>query len=168
MKTNVFKKLVAVFCILLCTTFISCEKTINENDPEDVIIVNMICNQTNIEIFSQNDNLEIMFYIDNANNFVSSGYVSSGSGHSGYMIEFASVGQVSCISDIQYIPNGGWNGRLAVVPGNGYVVRKCFDEHLQYTTNYQYARIYVVDYLLNTSGEIIGATIKYQTPWHIE
>jgi hypothetical protein len=166
MKTNAFVKFVAVFCILLCTAFISCEKTINK-EPEDVIMVNMICNQTDIVIFSQNENYEINFHIDNANNFVSNGYVT-GPQHSGYMIEFASVGRVSCISDIQNIPNGGWNGKLAVIPSNGYVVRKCFDEHLQYTTNYQYARIYVVDYLLNTSGEIIGATVKYQTPWHIE
>ena len=40
------------------------------------------------------------------------------------------------------------------VPGYGYLVRAS-----------GYARIYVVDYITSIGGEIIGATIKYQSPF---
>lgn len=68
---------------------------------------------------------------------------------------FSSFGEVSGLGNVSYIPKTGWADRMAVIPGNGYVAY----------ANGQYYRIYVVDYATSTLGGIIGADVKYQTPF---
>lgn len=86
-------------------------------------------------------------HIDEANNF--EGYYTD--------VEFVSLGEVSGLSKITSIPTTGWSKSAAVIPGHGYVAR----------CNGNYARIYVVDYTVATSGGIMGATIKYQAPFQM-
>ena len=71
------------------------------------------------------------------------------------------IGKVNGLGDIRKIPQSGWAKKALVVPGYGYIVERWKED------NYipHCARIYVVDYMLDTSGGIIGATIKYQSPW---
>ena len=80
-------------------------------------------------------------YIDSANNFAGA--------------EFASIGEVNGLGNVSYIPKSGWASRVSVAPGHGYVAYK----------NGTYYRIYVIGYIIDTMGGIIGADIKYQTPF---
>lgn len=77
-------------------------------------------------------------YIDSANNFAGA--------------EFASIGEVNGLGNVSYIPMSGWASRVSVTPGHGYVAYK----------DGVYYRIYVIDYIVDTMGGIIGADIKYQ------
>lgn len=69
--------------------------------------------------------------------------------------KFASIGAVRGLGNIINIPTTGWASEVAVVPGNGYVAY----------SNDKFYRIYVVNYILNTSNGIIGADVKYQDPF---
>lgn len=80
-------------------------------------------------------------YIDSANNFAGA--------------EFASIGEVNGLGNVSYIPMSGWASRVSVTPGHGYVAYK----------NGTYYRIYVIGYIVDTMGGIIGADIKYQAPF---
>lgn len=71
----------------------------------------------------------------------------------------ASVGKVKGLSSIKKIPTTGWAEQVAIMPGYGYVIRAWHDD---------YIRLYVVQYMENTSGGIMGCTIKYQAPWEPE
>lgn len=69
---------------------------------------------------------------------------------------FADLGPVNGLGNVSYIPKEGWARQVMVVPGHGYVAR----------IYYKYYRIYVIDYAYSTMGGIIGADIKYQTPFY--
>ena len=85
------------------------------------------------------------FYIDEGDNFAN-----------GY---FASIGEVNGLGNISYIPKTGWASKIAVTPGCGYVAYNEYDD--------TYYRIYVTGYIIgSTSYGIIGAYVKYQTPFH--
>lgn len=81
--------------------------------------------------------------------------------------EVANVGQVTGLGDVTEKPSSGWSNTVAVEVGHGYVVR--FKKSGYYSTAnlpYVYARVYVVENLISsTSGGVIGAKIKYQTPF---
>jgi len=122
-------------------------------DPEGTVVVNMNSgssgNYIDIGIGSS-------IQINAANNFV--GYSS---------VEFASVGEVTGLSKVTSIPTSGWAKSVAVVPGTGYVAR-CHNATYSngtYTYYYKYARLYVVERTINTAGGIMGATVKYQSPF---
>ena len=85
------------------------------------------------------------FYIDEGDNFAN-----------GY---FASIGSVNGLGNISYIPKTGWASKISVTPGCGYVAYNEYDD--------TYYRIYVTGYIIgSTSYGIIGAYVKYQTPFH--
>lgn len=100
-------------------------------------------------------------------------YGGSYQGHGG---EISSMGPVDDLGGVKKIPEGGWSKKSAVQPGYGYVVRLKQDEKTstdgQCTINTKnicrYARIYVVDWDVSTTGGIIGATIRYQDNWKTE
>ena len=96
-------------------------------------------------------------HIDNADNFEINwkrGAVAA---------EIVCVGEVDGLAAIKSIPTKGWVDKAVVIPGYGYIVRNM---GIWYQGNYvAYARIYVVDYVYDTSGVTIGATIKYQSPF---
>lgn len=68
---------------------------------------------------------------------------------------FVSLGAVRGLGNVSTIPTSGWADQVAVEPGYGYVA----------FSNNQFYRIYVVDNIVNTSGGVIGADIKYQKPF---
>lgn len=78
----------------------------------------------------------------------------------GYSIEFCVVGWVSGLGNVRVAPELGWALDVAALKGYGYLVR-----NKDATGHYTYARMYVVDYMVNTSGGIIGAYVKYQSPF---
>ncbi len=87
--------------------------------------------------------LDNNFYIDDANNF-SDGY-------------FVSLGEMKGLGNVTRIPKHGWSNKAAVVPGNGYVAYDSYDG---------FYRLFVTSYTVNTMNEIIGADVKYQTPFY--
>ena len=84
--------------------------------------------------------------IDEANNFFGSDFY------------FTSLGSMQGLGNVTRIPSIGWGRKAAVIPGNGYVAYRSYG-------NREFYRIYVDSYILNTSNEILGATIKYQQPF---
>lgn len=160
-KNNLWSLLTIVVAAMLSVGFASCgddddndsgkrddgkqqTDTKSNQDPEGTVVLNM----TN----GSKDNwydigLGRQIHIDEANNFV--GYYAD--------VEFVSLGEVSGLGKITSIPSTGWSKSAAVVPGNGYIAR-CGN---------RYARIFVVDYTVATSGGIMGATIKYQSPFQL-
>ncbi len=162
MKRNVYFKSVLITMGLMVSSmfFLACssddgdgneDKTIvSDKDPDGTIVVNM-------NNGSRDNYVSIPYYvhIDEANNFV--GEYSN--------VKFASVGQVSGLSKITKIPSDGWSSSIAVVPGTGYLMLFSGCDLSSYRSEYQITRIYVVDYIVGTSGGIIGATIKYQYPF---
>ena len=87
--------------------------------------------------------------IDEANNFCS---------NDDYY--FTSLGSMQGLGNVTRIPSIGWGRKAAVIPGNGYVAYYSYSYG-----NGGFYRIYVDSYILNTSNEILGATIKYQQPF---
>ena len=70
-------------------------------------------------------------------------------------VKIATVGAVTGLGNVSKIPTTGWADAVAVIPGNGYVA------YIKGT----FVRIYVVDFITNTAGGIIGAEVKYQYPF---
>ena len=130
-------------------------------DPEGTIVLNMHQDGGSYGYYTlgfnyNNDGgysfvFQFDLKINSANNFQT---------YSGYT-EIVSVGSVSGLSGVVQAPRNGWATSAAVVPGTGYVLRF---KNPNTEKNY-YMRLYVVDYITNTSGGIIGATVKYQCPW---
>lgn len=87
--------------------------------------------------------LDDNFYIDDADNF-SGGY-------------FVSLGEMKGLGNVTRIPKHGWSSKTAVVPGTGYVA---------YNSYGRFYRLFVTSYTVNTMNEIIGADVKYQTPFY--
>lgn len=118
--------------------------------------------------------------IDGGNNFCmrefSEDYYDYDAGEYKYLgmwyAEICSVGKVDDLSDIDRIPNdnAGWtDGKMAVQPGRGYVVRaRRHNADLSYTS-YKYMRLRVDSWEEGTNGiitnVIIGAVVTYQGPF---
>ena len=81
-------------------------------------------------------------YIDAANNFAGT--------------DFTSIETVKGLGNVTKIPFTGWARQLSVKPGCGYVAFMA----------QTFVRIYVEDFIKNASGEVIGASIKYQAPFY--
>ncbi len=82
--------------------------------------------------------------------------------------DVACVGTVAGLGNIRVRPEVGWASKTAVLPGYGYILRtRSQDDPDGNPTpdGYNYCRVYVVDYLTSTGGGIIGATVKYQSPF---
>lgn len=96
------------------------------------------------------------FEIDDANNLLE------------YEGEIVSIGETSGLGAIRNRPEKGWAFQSAVIPKCGYILRhkSMSDKNGKPTRDgYNYCRIYVVDYIKSTDGGIIGATVKYQSPF---
>ena len=125
------------------------------SDPNGTVVANIRNGyQTELYIFPA-----IPIQIDDINNFTTpTGWLPG--------LAIVSVGQVSGLGSIKTIPQSGWSSSVAVVPSCGYVVATPWQE--DGSINYDelcYARMYVEDYILSTSGGIIGAKVKYQSPF---
>lgn len=136
------------------------EKTENlsNQDPEGTVVLNMMKNDETDKPTNRYSIAIGTIYMDVANNLV--GYGTE---------EFVTVGKVNGLGKITQIPVSGWATKVALVPGTGYVMRV----KNPVKKSYDYARIYVVDYIGqtynddfgNTSSGITGVTIKYQAPF---
>ena len=73
-------------------------------------------------------------------------------------VTFVSLGNMSGLANVKQIPTTGWASKVAVVPGNGYIA---YDN-----LTGSYYRLYVTDYIVSTTGGIIGADVKYQVPFY--
>lgn len=163
------KKLFNKYLFLLCVAFgalifSSCSKdddAENDNgvvinpdknipDPKGTITMNMMVGDGDDKRVTINDFGKIQ--INSAYNFVGYDY--------GY--SFVSLGKMKGLGNVTAIPQDGWNRSVAVNPGDGYVVR-CKEYYG--STQYIYARLYVVSEIAGTSGGIIGYTIKCQAPF---
>lgn len=126
----------------------------NVPDPTGTVTLNIMIGDDGIKSFFINDFGTIL--IDRDHNFY---------GGDGYDYSFVSLGKMKGLGNITAIPQGEWNSCVAVVPGEGYVVRRN-DPH--YNDSYNcYARLYVVREIGQTSGGV-GYTIKYQAPFVLE
>ena len=72
-----------------------------------------------------------------------------------YGMKITTIGAVTGLGNVSKIPTTGWADAVAIIPGNGYVA--CI--------NGSFVRIYVIDFITNTAGGIIGAEVKYQYPF---
>ena len=164
--------LATTMAAVLCVSFASCgddddnvvspkndgyQQTdiLSNQDPEGTVTLNMN-NGTKDNFYDLGSICKVR--IDEANNFV-------GYSYQGYMgvpnyPEFVAVGAVKGLSDVKTIPTNVWSKTVAVVPGTGYIVKRNDADFYN-----RYIRIYVVDYIVDTNGGIIGATIKYQAPF---
>ena len=122
-------------------------------DPEGTVTVNITNNGRDGEVALPD--LGVYIYIDEGNNFrlYSSGYSAS----------IVSLGAMKGLGNVVSVPTEGWSSSVAVMPGNGYAVRSSYNYGNIRTNNY--ARLYVDSYMTNTSGGIMGATVKYQSPF---
>lgn len=135
-------------------------------DPEGTIIV-QVRNSNNggtrvspDGFISYYDNLnygynQSYFWIDEADNLTCGGDV-------------VCIGKVAGLGNIRERPEVGWADEAALLPGYGYILRgpSKYDQDEKPTLDgYNYCRVYVVDYLTSTGGGIIGATVKYQSPF---
>ncbi len=67
------------------------------------------------------------------------------------------LGIVNGLGSITTIPTSGYSSQTSVELNHGYVIQlECGI----------YARLYVVDWIVNTSNGIIGAKVKYQFPFN--
>ena len=152
------KKYLLLLLLLLPLAITSCggddkdEPESTANDPEGTIIANLsntfhgIGNgyyEDGIDMY----NTEGCLGLNSSNNLEAAGW---------YYGEIVSIGKVKNLSSITKIPETGWGSQVAAIPSYGYVYR-----FKDYYSAWRYARIYVVDYIKNTSGGIIGVTIKY-------
>lgn len=87
------------------------------------------------------------------------GIFISGSDLSPWAADMVGVGKVKGLAAIKSVPKSGWTYKVAIKPGYGYIVRGHHD------SSPSYARIYCVDYLYDSSGDKIGAVLKYECPW---
>lgn len=128
-------------------------------DPEGTIIV-QVRNSNNggtevypdgfIRRWSDNTHYSDYFYIDRADNLACR------------YGEVICIGKVAGLGNIRERPEVGWADQAAVLPGYGYILRSS-DKNAP--DGYNYCRVYVVGYLTSTGGGIIGATVKYQSPF---
>ena len=161
------KKFLIFLLLLLPLAIASCggddkdEPETTANDPEGTITANLM-NTFYCQGYYWYDGIELD--LDSFNHMTcylglnSSNNLQAPDG----MVKIVSVGKVKGLSSITKLPESGWAEQTAAIPGNGYIY-KCTD--LWETHDLDYAIIYVVDYIKNTSGGIIGVTIKYKNHW---
>lgn len=151
---------VAGLCIGSCSgdDELGNESSITVNDPDGTIIANL---QNTFHAAGNgywDDGIEMngvnnsCLGLNPANNLQAAGW---------YTGQIVSIGKVKGLSSVTKIPESGWAGQAAALPGYGYVYRNS-----TYNSNWYYARIYVIDYIVDTTGGIIGVTIKYQPLWN--
>lgn len=183
-KMKIKNVMAYVMMALLSVTFASCTKEngsgSNDNTGIEVRIINRANDGYMIEMAWEEKVLfEYYFHgedcsyynegsadlgIDGYNNFYlrqNSYYTTTG--HPKANATIASIGGVSGLSKVRQIPQSGWTDRVAVNPGNGYVIK--FEGNCESGTFCHYARVYVEEWIESTSGGIIGAIVRYEGNW---
>ena len=120
----------------------------DEIDPEGTVVAN-IKNYDSYDLKNHRQDSgrlqigDFNLFMDITNNF----YVNG---------EMVTVGAVKGLASVVSLPENGWTKYVGAIPGYAYIA----------SVGGKYTRIYVIDYMKDSSGDIIGATIKYQYPWN--
>lgn len=118
-----------------------------EGDPEGTVTVN-IGNDGKTIMLTDNTGIKM----DQNNNFIMY--------NTHNMADIASLGKAYGLLDVNIVPMAaGWSKTVAVLPNYAYLIRENNYGH-------SYIRLYVEDYVTNTSGGIMGAKVKYQYPFY--
>jgi len=86
-----------------------------------------------------------------------------------YLVSICDFGEVNGLGYIIEIPKAGFttpmatNSAVACETGHGYVMK--FENKNSSSTAPQYIRLYVVESLINTAGEIMGKKVQYEYPF---
>ncbi|MBR1415636.1 MAG: hypothetical protein IJ570_07225 [Prevotella sp.] len=153
MRIKKYWMMLAITLVSLCT--ISCgedddddangsETTITANDPEGTVVVNLANDNKKIHIpdtplrMTAANNIELM----EGRGIISVGKVKN--------LAAVTAERAKC-----YDQSSWGQYTVAALPGYGYIA----------VGFYRLTRFYVVDYIVDTSGGIMGVTIKYQTDW---
>lgn len=163
-------KLLSLALMVLCITLASCQKDgastssgggshpgniTNCDDPEGTITANLRNDSGYLTI------LDGTLKMNTADNFVFDG-------QSYHTRTFVNIGEVDGLGCVDNIPELGWSNQVAVIPGNGYIVKDKYDNPDYPDGKYtKYARIYVTRYILSVNNEILGAELKYQDNWNV-
>lgn len=117
---------------------------------------------------------KLLLYLNQNNNFEFDEYYvydDSYQNYDGYnspVSPIACVGPVKGLNKITSIPQSGWVDEMAAQPGNGYVIRNQLRHGNHGFNEFIYARVYVEDWLVSTTGGIIGVTLRYEDNWKRE
>ncbi len=141
------------------------DATVTSQDPDGTIVINMSSAASGN--FYDIGLSEVKIHIDGSNNFVSEIVTKREPAMSGptsvyyydcnYYVEFASLGNVSGLGQVNTFPTTGWSKSVAAVEGYGYVARI-----IRNNTFYgRYTRLYIA---ASNGNE---KTVKYQTPFEI-
>jgi hypothetical protein len=131
-------------------------------DPEGTVTVN-ISESTRIDVGNSVDrfNYAGIKWTD-PNNF----YLKAD--HLYCRVSICDLGIKPCLGNIAIIPSTGFtvpageNNSVVCEPGHGYVVK--FEGGV-YPLDIIYVRLYVTEYIVNATGNIVGAKVKYQYPF---
>lgn len=127
-------------------------------DPEGTITANLRNDGGCINL------LDTELKISTADNFYGTG--DGVNNYANYIMTFVNVGEVQGLGCVNTVPQSGWSNQVAVIPGNGYVIKVKYQ--YWYDDIISYARLYVVRYILSANNEILGAELKYQDNWYAE
>lgn len=158
-------------------------KTRNKFYPLFVIIISVLtalssCDKNDDTFFNEIPDIDNPFEIlpdpegtiqlsmrddDNGKTLLDNIYISDENFASNYVwpgntVTFVSLGSMNGLANIKQIPTTGWASKVSVVPGNGYIA---YDRSKD-----SYYRLYVTNYIVSTTGGIIGADVKYQVPFY--
>ena len=128
-------------------------------DPEGTVTARI----TNDGVPENGINLEgkAFVYMDKVNNFcIKSGYNSIVSA------SITNLGKVAGLAAIINVPTEGYADKVSTSEGDGLILKLGQQFPTLYSgSNYYeyYYRIYIAEYIRDALGNIIGATIKYQT-----
>ena len=163
----------SIFLLLITMTtvplFTSCEKDDgsagiemrmrNENNGCDEIRILHVVNGYYYQDYDDSywADGDVVLGITSSNNFYVDGSFCD--------CDIVCVGNVGGLGRIKKIPESGWTEQVAVQPGQGYIIRSKNPSGSVYSQWCKYARVYVEDWIEGTSGEILGATIRYQDNW---
>ena len=161
-KKYLWNLLTIIIVTMLCVGFASCggdddneEPSNYDGDPIGTVEIGLVSGKDPYYVTAQNylelDGSNYVIAVNLANNFTV--WKSWRVQLSDPMI--VSVGAVKGLGSIKSIPSSGWTSEIAARPGNGYIV------HFRN----EYLRMYVVEYMVDTSGGIVGVYVKYQRNW---
>jgi hypothetical protein len=152
MRKSIFKFWSVLLIVGLFFFVSSCDK----DDPEGTLTSNMFSGTwINAEGISLGDGV---LYITEGNNFADKPGVGLGD------ITCYDIGKVKGLAGVKTIPESGYATGIAVVSGHGYIMKIDSYPYAYAPVTTTYARLYVSK-MIKSSGNIIGAKVKYQYPF---
>ena len=161
---KIFLFLKCMLLLGLCFLLTDCkanEPTIP--DPEGTVQVNMLNCHYDCTSISP-DGCKGSFLIDYDNNLF-------GMGSDEGFIQFLSLGATKGIGEIDQIPDkpaSYWGWKSEVNKGYGYIGADCDNSRSEMQVGVRFFQLFVVDYIKDTSGEVIGAIVKHHSPFEMK